>query len=169
MSEILEIVSGIFVARILLAGALLIGMVAIAGIVLLWKELSTAFKRTRKKELPNFYSQIVNSRIGLYQSYIDRAFELSPTLEFEEDDPRLSELLEEAVNNDSLSDLCLRVMMIQYAHADEDLRQKYQRHWVEKVMSRKESDFFPDPWSIVLAPIKAKPRKSHSLQSGQVQ
>jgi hypothetical protein len=52
MSEILEIVSTIFVALILLAGAVLMGMVAIAGLGLLWKEVRTAFKQTRAKELP---------------------------------------------------------------------------------------------------------------------
>jgi hypothetical protein len=152
MSEILKIVSTIFVSVILLAGAMLMGMVAIAGLRLLWRERRTPLGKTRTKESPNFYSQIADTRVGLYQSYIDRAFELSPTLEFEEDDPRLSRLLEESVSNDSLSDLCLRVMIIQYARADKYLREKYQRHWVEKVMNREESDFFPDPWSIVSAP-----------------
>jgi hypothetical protein len=52
MSEILEIVSTIFVALILLAGAVLMGMVAIAGLGLLWKEARRAFKSKRERELP---------------------------------------------------------------------------------------------------------------------
>ena len=52
MSEILEIVSTIFVALILLAGAVLMGMVAIAGLGLLWKEARRAFKPKRGNELP---------------------------------------------------------------------------------------------------------------------
>jgi ascorbate-specific PTS system EIIC-type component UlaA len=52
MSEILEVVSTIFVSVILFAGALLIGMVAIVGLGILWKELRTTFKQRRTKELP---------------------------------------------------------------------------------------------------------------------
>jgi flagellar biosynthesis/type III secretory pathway M-ring protein FliF/YscJ len=52
MSEILEVVSTIFIAVILFAGAVLIGMVAITALGLLWKELRTTFKRRRTEELP---------------------------------------------------------------------------------------------------------------------
>ena len=52
MSEILEVVSTIFIAVTLFAGALLIGMVAIAGLGILWKELRPTFKQGRTKELP---------------------------------------------------------------------------------------------------------------------
>ena len=52
MSEIIEVVSTIFVVVILIAGALLIGMVAIAGLCILWRELRTTFRERRTKELP---------------------------------------------------------------------------------------------------------------------
>ena len=52
MSEILKVVSTIFVAVVLFAGAVLIGMVTISGVGLLWKELRTSLKKRRTKELP---------------------------------------------------------------------------------------------------------------------
>ena len=52
MSEIIEVVSTIFVAVILFTGALLIGMVALAGLGILWRELRTTFRERRTKELP---------------------------------------------------------------------------------------------------------------------
>ena len=107
--------------------------------------------RPRKLRKLPFYSHIPSTQIGTYQSYVDRAFELSPTLEFEENDPRLSKLMDRAVNNDSLNQLDLELIMIQYVHADEYLREKYRSSWVEKVVNRKDTDFFPDPWTIISA------------------
>lgn len=52
MSDILEVVSTIFITVMLFAGALLIAVVAIAALGLLWKELRTAFKPRRTEELP---------------------------------------------------------------------------------------------------------------------
>jgi len=52
MSEILEVVSTIFIAVILFFGAVLIGMVAIAGLRLLWKELRTTSKQRTTEEFP---------------------------------------------------------------------------------------------------------------------
>ena len=102
------------------------------------------------KKLP-FYSHIPSTQIGVYQSYVDRAFGLSPTLEFEENDPQLSELMDKAANTDSLYQLDVELMMIQYVHADEYVREKYRSNWVEKVVNRKDTDFFPDPWTIISA------------------
>jgi hypothetical protein len=102
------------------------------------------------KKVP-FYSHIELDQITLYQAYIDRAFEMSPTLEFEQDDPRLHELFAEALSRDSLSELDLELMRLQYVYADEYKRIGHRANWVEKVVNRGDVDFFPDPWTIVSA------------------
>jgi len=97
----------------------------------------------------SFYSHISPSRIHTYQCYIDRALELCPILEFEEDDFRLHELIAEAVSKDSLSELDFEIMRLQYIFADKRLREKCRHFWAERVTSSKKADFFPTPWSII--------------------
>jgi hypothetical protein len=110
-----------------------------------------ACKELRQLKKVPFYSHIEPDQIPLYQGYIDRAFEMSPTLEFEQDDPRLHELLAEALSTDSLSELDLELMRLQYLYADQHLRRGHRTNWVEKVVYRRDVDFFPDPWTIVSA------------------
>ncbi len=91
------------------------------------------------------YSHLTSSQIRLYQSYIDRAFELSPTLEFDQDDLRFHKLMTEVADNHSLSELDFEMMRLQYIYADKCVREKYRTRWVEKVMARKTNNFFSDP------------------------
>ncbi len=109
------------------------------------------YVKSRKLEKTPFYSHILPNQIQVYQLYIDQTFELSPTLEFKEDDSRLHMLLAEAVENDCLSELDLELMRLQYVYADEFLRQRHRSRWVETVVNRKDNDFFPDAWAIVAA------------------
>jgi hypothetical protein len=102
------------------------------------------------KKVP-FYCHISTDQVQRYQHYIDRALKLSPTLEFGENDPRLHRLLVEAVNRDSLSELDLELMRLQYVYADKHLRTRHRSCWVQRVINRKSNDFFPDPWAIVSA------------------
>lgn len=97
-----------------------------------------------------FYSGIPTTRINLYQQYLNRAFALSPSLEFEPDDPRLERLLEEA-ETASLSKLDLELMRMQYVFADKDLREDYRNRWAVTVINREDTGFFPSPWDILSA------------------
>lgn len=110
------------------------------------------FNGTRRapKKTP-FYSHISMGQIQTYQRYFDRALELSSTLEFEGDGLRFKRLLAEATCNDSLSEIDLEVMRLQYICADKYLRKKYRSRWVETVTKRRNSDFFPDPWDVISA------------------
>ena len=105
-------------------------------------------KQRKLKRIP-FYSHIRPNQIQVYQRYIDQAFELSPTLEFKENDSLLHRLLGEAVENDCMSQLDFELMRLQYVYADEFLRQRHRSSWVEAVIKRKDNDFFPDAWAIV--------------------
>jgi hypothetical protein len=98
-----------------------------------------------------FYSQIPTTSIRIYQSYIDRAFQLSATLEFNKTDMRFNKLLTEAAKKDSLDQIDLELMRMQYVLADKTLRKKYRPYWAVKVINRKENDFFPSPWSVLTA------------------
>ncbi len=113
--------------------------------------------RRRKLEKVPFYSQIPTTRIRVYQSYIDRAFELSPTLEFSLGDDRFNRLLQEAAYKDSLSVLDLELMRMQYVLADETLREQCRENWAVKVVNRQKNDFFPGPWSILSAMFTGTP------------
>jgi hypothetical protein len=46
------------------------------------------------------------------------------------------------------------MMIVQYVHADEWLREGHQDNWAKKVINRKDTDFFPDPWAIFQDAIK---------------
>ena len=103
----------------------------------------------RKPQKPPFYNQIPTTRIKLYQDYIDRAFQFSPTLEFKHNDERFNRLLTEAANNDDLSEIDLELMRIQYVLADKALREAHRPSWAAKVINRHEKDFFPSPWTVL--------------------
>lgn len=114
-------------------------------------------KQKKLKKVP-FYCHFSTDQVRLYQIYIDRALKLSPTLEFEENDPRLKKLLAEAANRDSLSELDFELMRLQYVYADKYLRTRHRTCWVQTVINRKDTDFFPDPWAIISAVFaEAKP------------
>ena len=98
-----------------------------------------------------FYSHISTDQIQSYQRYFDRALELSSTLEFNKDSLQFKRLLDEANSNDSLSEIDLEVMRLQYVCANKYLRKKYRSRWVETVLKRRDSDFFPDPWTVISA------------------
>jgi len=114
------------------------------------QEVSPSPRRRKLRKIP-FYSQIPTTRIRLYQTYIDRAFELSPTLEFSLGDDRFNRLLQEAAHKDSLSVLDLELMRMQYVLADETLREQCRENWAVTVVNRQADDFFPGPWSILSA------------------
>jgi hypothetical protein len=60
-------------------------------------------------------------------------------------------LLAEVANRDSLSELDLELMRLQYVCADRLRREEYRSRWVKKVMNRQDTDFLPDPWTIIQA------------------
>lgn len=111
-------------------------------------------RRLELRKIP-FYAHVPTRHIRSYQNYIDRAFALSPSLEFEKGDKRFSNLLEEATGTGSLSVLDLEIMRMQYLLADPDKREEYQSEWAVKVINRQADDFFPSPWAI-LASLFAK-------------
>lgn len=120
------------------------------------QEVSLNARRRKLRKVP-FYSRIPTTRIRVYQTYIDRAFELSPTLEFSLGDDRLNRLLQEAAYKDSLSVLDLELMRMQYVLADETLREQCRKNWAVKVVNRQKDDFFPGPWSILSAMFTGTP------------
>lgn len=113
-----------------------------------WDDLDIEPKGPKK--VP-FYSHVSPDQIRIYQSYFDRALELSSTLEFKQNDLRFKRLLIEAAANDSLSEIDFELMRLQYVCADNYMREKYRSRWVETVLERRNKDFFPDPWAIISA------------------
>ena len=61
---------------------------------------------------------------------------------------KISKILDEA-ETDNLDSNQLIVIFEQYIFADVWKRETYQENWVERVMERKPTDFFPDPWAVV--------------------
>ena len=98
-----------------------------------------------------FYSRIPTEKICLYQRYINRAFSLDPTLEFELDDPGLERLFEEAETVACLNKLDLELMRLQYVFADKRLREEYRSRWAVTVVNFEDGGFSPSPWDILSA------------------
>lgn len=128
--------------------------------------ISTTRKRRRK--VP-FYSQIPTTRISLYQAYINRAFQLSPTLEFEKNDLRFHGLLTEAARSDALNQLDLELMRIQFVLADKRSREQYRDCWAVKVVNRRQDDFFPSPWTILTAFFSEHAQERYSAHKYPIQ
>jgi len=123
---------------------------------------SATTTRKRRKQF-SFYSQIPTTQIRLYQAYINRAFQLSATLEFGKNDLRFHRLLTEAAKNDALNQIDLELMRIQFVLADKASREEYRDRWAVKVVNRHQDDFFPSPWTILSALFS---RQGQERQSG---
>ena len=117
--------------------------------IVFWGKKKTGGRTCKKPRKMPFYSRIQTRTIQRYQSYIDRAFALSPSLEFAEADDRFSRLLKEATGHHDLDDLDLELMRMQYVLADPNRREKYRGNWAVTVVNRRENDFFPSPWAIL--------------------
>jgi hypothetical protein len=106
-------------------------------------------KAQPKLQKTPFYAHVPTRNIHSYQKYMDRAFALSPSLEFDQKDSRFKNLLEEATDHAGISALDLEIMRMQYLLADPEKREQYRHEWAVKVVNREEDDFFPSPWAII--------------------
>lgn len=109
----------------------------------------SSVRKERRFGKKPFYSHIPTVCIRNYQQWIDRAFALSPSLDFVQGDSRYRRLLTEAADDENLSALDFELMRIQYVLADPIERENHKKHWALKVVNQKENDFFPSPWSIL--------------------
>ena len=116
----------------------------------------------KKRKPSSFYAQIPTNQIRVYQAYIDRAFQLSPTLEFKKNDLRFHSLLVEAAHTHALSQVDLELMRMQYVLADKTSRRAYRQQWAVKVINRRENDFFPSPWAVLSALFMGYQRRGRS-------
>lgn len=110
----------------------------------------------------DFYSDIKSGAIQIYQRYfnrmlqsvdVDNLTERSYNRTYDKDSvktdyEKISKILDEA-EKDNLNSNYLIVIFEQYIFADVWKRERYQENWVERVMEREPTDFFPDPWAIV--------------------
>ena len=115
------------------------------------REEKAANRATHCPQKASFYSSVPIRRIRLYQAFLNRAFKLSPSLEFGDGDDRYSTLLKEAAHKYALSELDLEMMRLQYILADPTFRKQHQSKWAIEVINREEGEFYPSPWAIVRA------------------
>jgi len=115
-----------------------------------------------KSKDKDFYSDIKSGAIQIYQRYfnrmlqsvdVDNLTERSYNRTYDKDSvktdyDKISKILDEA-EKDNLDSNYLIVIFEQYIFADVWKRKRYQENWVERVMKREPTDFFPDPWAIV--------------------
>lgn len=113
------------------------------------KQETLAGKRVGKRT--RFYAGIATSDIRLYQKYLNGAFLINPSLEFESGDAMLGRLFREAESTAGLSVFDLELMRMQYVLADKGIREAYRKIWAVTVINAKESTFFPSPWEILTA------------------
>jgi hypothetical protein len=113
------------------------------------KQETLAGKRSGKRA--RFYADIATSDIRVYQKYLNRAFLLNPSLEFEPGDVMLGRLFGEAESPGGLSVFDLELMRMQYVLADKGIREAYRKIWAVTVVNAKEPTFFPSPREILTA------------------
>ena len=94
-------------------------------------------------------SDLRENNAKTYQKYLNIAFKICPSLEFEESDFCLNRLFEQAVDEDSLDPLELAMLMSQYANADPDEREGYRNRWVETILTGALENMCPTPWQII--------------------
>ncbi|MBW2107779.1 MAG: hypothetical protein JRI36_03810 [Deltaproteobacteria bacterium] len=113
------------------------------------KDRPNVVPRPSQYPASSFYGTIPASRIRLYQSYLERAFALSSTLEFHKDDQRFKGLLAEAAQKDALCPIDLELMRMQYVFADRKQRKLLRSCWAVQVINGGNEEFFPSPQAIL--------------------
>lgn len=112
-----------------------------------------------------FYSEMEKNKIGLYQKYFDRLLKSvnvdnftnrSAGKEYDkavarQDDITIEKIIvEEAQKKDGLLPVYLQVIFEQYIFADVWERESDKHNWVNRVLHRKNVDYFPDATRICM-------------------
>lgn len=112
--------------------------------------------RTKK----NFYREIKERQIELYQHYVDRILSVvdiqnntnwaqGKTYDKErlgKDDAIMEDIAVNQAGSKGLKPIYLQIMANQYFFADPWERERDKERWVSRVLRRRETDYFPDPW-----------------------
>ena len=117
----------------------------------------------RLKGIDSFYAELPSKNIALYQKYFERLLN-SVDIEnctkrsmgkdydrsiSERDDTIIERIIvEEAQAKGSLVPGYLQVILEQYFFADVWMREKDRHCWINRVLHRKDVDYFPDPLRI---------------------
>ena len=107
-----------------------------------------SFRKRQVRKIP-FYAHIPTPSIRKYQMFINRAFAISPSLDFAVGNIWYEQLLEEATCDEDVSVLDFEMMRVQYLLADPRERRKHKKTWAVRVINQRDPDFFPSPWAIL--------------------
>lgn len=113
------------------------------------------------KSVDAFYDDVKAEQIGLYQHYFARVIQAvdvrnstrwSRSSSYDRarlaaDDQLTEKIIVGEAAREGLSPSYLQIMVNQYFFADERFREMDQDTWVNRVINRKDVDYFPDGWS----------------------
>lgn len=117
----------------------------------------------RIRGIDPFYCEIRKNQVDLYQKYFERLLNAVDIDNYtkrsrgedydkailERDDKTIEKIIvEEAQEKDNLLPVYLQVILEQYFYADVWEREKDKHDWVNRVLRRKNVDYFPDPMRI---------------------
>lgn len=109
-----------------------------------------------------FYDEVEEEKIGLYQYYFVRvidAVDLDTQTKWsqgkdydrsqmEKDERAMEQIIAVEARREDLAPVVLQVMVNQYFFADIYQREIDKRHWVKRVLHRKDVDYFPTGWRV---------------------
>ncbi len=117
----------------------------------------------RLKGAPSFYEDVRPEQVGLYQHYVTKILR-SVNVEnntkwsrgdksydrelLQSDDEKMEQIIVSEAAQEGLSPVYLQIMVNQYFFADPYRRGRDKKHWVQLVLNRKSTDYFPDPWAL---------------------
>lgn len=117
----------------------------------------------RLKGAPSFYEDVRPQQVGLYQHYVTKILQsvnvenntkwsrgdksYDPAL-LQSDDDKMQQIIVANAVHEGLSPVYLQIMVNQYFFADPYRRERDRKHWVQRVLNRHATDYFPDPWAV---------------------
>jgi hypothetical protein len=115
----------------------------------------------RLKGPPEFYGDLRQEQVGRYQHYfmrvltvidVDNNTKWAQSKSYDKqrlhrDDALMENIIVGEATKEGLSPAYLQIIVNQYFLADPYEREKDKNHWVARVLQRKSTDYFPDPWA----------------------
>jgi hypothetical protein len=118
--------------------------------------------RNAKKNEQNFYGEIRSEQIDRYQDCFNKVLQLVDVDnntnwahgkkydkdKLAKDDAVMNNVISHEATSKGLNPVYLQILVNQYFFADTWEREKDVVCWVDRILNRKSTDYFPDPWTV---------------------
>jgi hypothetical protein len=139
-------------ATIIIIAVILVATVSVIRVLAPFDSFYNDVKRKKFFYESNFQKILKSIDVENYTNYLNNWLHKENNKyddkQLEHDDKIFQKIAEEAVSEEKLKPFYLQILVYQYLLADIIEREIHKDHWVDKVLHRKQIDFFPDHRSL---------------------